>query len=252
VIDLKGGMAVHAVGGRREQYRPLRSIWQASGSPIALLDHLVDGLGLDRVYIADLDAIENGRADVPLYERLAHSGSEIWLDAGASDVSSVRPMLAIGSSTLQIVVGLETVGGAGALGEIVAEAGVDRVVFSVDLDHGRPRVASGSGWDGTEPLEIVGQAVSLGVTRLILLDLPRVGTGLGAGTESLLARIKDKYPALAVTVGGGIRNSDEILALRSGGASSVLVGTAIHDGRIGPEDIRRLAMGLDGAGSDPT
>ena len=63
VIDLKGGMAVHAVGGRRDQYRPLRSVWQASASPIALAAALRDDLGIDRLYLADLDAIEGRPPD---------------------------------------------------------------------------------------------------------------------------------------------------------------------------------------------
>src|SRR5438445_9777678 len=54
VIDLKGGMAVHAVGGRRDQYRPLRSVWQGSPSPIELAAALRSGLGIDCIYLADL------------------------------------------------------------------------------------------------------------------------------------------------------------------------------------------------------
>ena len=58
VIDLKGGMAVHAVRGERERYRPVRSvITDDAGDPVALARAFASELGLDELYVADLDAI---------------------------------------------------------------------------------------------------------------------------------------------------------------------------------------------------
>lgn len=241
VIDLKGGMAVHAVGGRRDQYQPLRSIWQASASPIAMLGELVAGLGIDCVYIADLDAIEGRRVDLELYGRLAEQGVEIWLDAGVRGVGSIEPLLSPGATSLQFVVGLESVLGPVELGEIVGRAGEGRVIFSLDLDRGAPRVPRGAAWTSVEPLAIASQVAGLGIRRLILLDLAQVGTGRGTGTETLLAQIRDAHSRLDVVIGGGIRGPDDVIALKALGAAAVLVGTAIHDGRIGREELVRIA-----------
>jgi phosphoribosylformimino-5-aminoimidazole carboxamide ribotide isomerase len=246
VIDLKGGRAVHAVGGRRDQYRTLRSVWQASASPIALVDALRAGLGIDCVYIADLDAIEGGRVDLGLYERLAREGVEIWLDPGVRDASSIRPLLSDVFAGLRIVVGLESVVGPSELGGIVERAGPGRVIFSLDLDGGSPRVARGAAWESVEPLGIVSQVAALGIRSLIVLDLQHVGTGRGTGTETLLGRIREELSGLAIVVGGGIRGVDDAIALKGGGASAVLVGTAIHDGRIGREELGRIAADSDG------
>ena len=59
VIDLKGGVAVHAVRGERERYRPVRSALAARAEPIAVAAGL-RALGLDELYVADLDAIAGG------------------------------------------------------------------------------------------------------------------------------------------------------------------------------------------------
>ena len=43
------------------------------------------------------------------------------------------------------------------------------------------------------------------------------------------------------TVGGGITRVEEILELRDAGATAVLVGSAIHDGRIGRRELEWIA-----------
>lgn len=114
------------------------------------------------------------------------------------------------------------------------------MIFSLDLDDGRPRFAPGANWPAADPLEIVARVVGLGVRRLIVLDLSRVGTDRGIGTEALLGRIREARPDLSVAVGGGIRGIDDVQRLRESGASVVLVGSAIHDGRIGRRELEAI------------
>lgn len=235
VIDLKGGMAVHAVGGRREQYRPLRSVWQASDSPIALAAALWAGTDLDTLYVADLDAIAGHPPHRALYQGLAREGWRPWIDTGVRDLRSMSSMLDL--EHLEIVAGLETMGGPHDLSEVIDAAGRERVVFSLDMDAGRPRIAPGARWPEIEPLAIASRAIDLGVRRMILLDLSRVGTGRGVGTEDLLGTIRARYPGIDVVVGGGIRGIDDVRELRERGAAGVLVGSALHDGRIGPREL---------------
>ena len=77
--------------------------------------------------------------------------------------------------------------------------------------------------------------------RLVVLDLARVGTGLGPGTESLMTRLLARHDRVQIMVGGGIRSIDDVLRLEARGASSVLVGSALHDGRIGRRELERIA-----------
>jgi phosphoribosylformimino-5-aminoimidazole carboxamide ribotide isomerase len=241
VIDLKGGMAVHAIGGRRDQYRPLRSVWQASGSPAALGAAIRERLGLDSLYVADLDAIEGRSPHSEIYPRLTAERLDVWLDAGVGDVATLESFLGLVSQGVRIVVGLESVTGPLALGQIVDRLDPDRAILSLDMDDGTPRIARGAAWSGTSSFEIAAEAVGLGIRHLILLDLARVGTDRGVGTEDLLMRLQARYPAIAITVGGGIGGVDEVLRIRRLGASAVLVGSAIHDGRIGRAELKRIA-----------
>jgi phosphoribosylformimino-5-aminoimidazole carboxamide ribotide isomerase len=81
------------------------------------------------------------------------------------------------------------------------------------------------------------------VRHLLILDLARVGTSRGTGTGRLMKQIRLIDSSVVVTVGGGISRIDEIAALRDAGANAVLVGSAIHDGRIGACELKELESG---------
>ena len=72
--------------------------------------------------------------------------------------------------------------------------------------------------------------------------MARVGTGRGAGSEAHLARLRAAHPDVHITVGGGIARIDDVLDLKTAGASGVLIGSALHDGRIGPRELVRLVL----------
>ena len=238
VLDIKDGQAVHAVAGQRSHYRPVRSLLHPSADPLDLARAYRDILGLHELYLADLGAIAGGEQDLALYSELTGLGLKVWIDAGVRSEHDL-PML-IENRRITIVVGLETIRGASDLEAILRLAGEDRVVFSLDLFAGVPRVSPDAAWISADPDDLVRQVVDLGVRRLLLLDLSRVGTGSGTGTEALLSRLSALHPRLEISVGGGISGLEKIHAIRDQGAAAVLVGSALHNGRIGGRELDQL------------
>jgi phosphoribosylformimino-5-aminoimidazole carboxamide ribotide isomerase len=239
VLDIRQGRAVHAVAGARSYYGPLRSVLHGSPDPIALARAGRDVWGLGDLYLADLDAIlGESPPDLGLYRALRGLGLDLWVDAGVRIADDLPGLLRAGVT--RVVVGLETVGGPEALAGIVDEAGADRVVFSLDLIEGRPMVDTLPRWGTIDPSELALHAIASGVRRIIRLDLARVGTGRGAGE---LGPISDE-PGGSVEwfVGGGIAGIDEIRKLGLAGFSGVLVGSALHDGRISARDLEILGL----------
>lgn len=234
-------MAVHAVGGRRDQYRPLRSVWQASGSPADLGAAVGEGLGVDGLYLADLDAIAGLPPRLDLFEAIIGAGMNLWLDAGLGDRGRLDPLAGLDPARTRLVVGLESLVGPDELATMVEDVGAARMVFSLDMDAGKPRIAPGARWPGNEAYDIAAQAIECGVEQVLILDLARVGTSCGVGTEDLLRRLRTNHPRVAITVGGGIRGIDDVARMRDLGASAVLVGSAIHDGRIGRRELAQLS-----------
>jgi phosphoribosylformimino-5-aminoimidazole carboxamide ribotide isomerase len=215
VIDIQNGIVVHGIAGNRANYLPLKSVWTESTDPLEVAQKLWDLYAPPAVYIADLDAISGKRPNTALYEALIRRDIHFWLDAGPAglDIPSTRTIHA-----------LEW------LKEFQAEE--DTAIFSLDLRNGFPLRADPR-WP-EDPLEIAFRAVEAGYRELLLLDLVRVGTGLGLNTEPLAQKLRNKYPALRLMLGGGIRSHEDINRLEPLGLAGVLVASALHDGSIRP------------------
>ena len=237
VIDLKGGMAVHAVRGERERYRPVRSVIAGDeGEPLALARAFAAELGLDELYVADLDAITGGDGDhAAVLGALAREG-RVMVDAGVSQPERARALLDLGAH--RVIVGTETLSGADALDRLLAELPGGAMILSVDLREGRalspdPRLA------GVPALDALARLHRAGLREAIVLDLARVGSGAGPDV-ALIAEIHAAFPDLELLAGGGVRDVEDLRALDAAGAAGALVATALHRGVIGPRELAEL------------
>jgi phosphoribosylformimino-5-aminoimidazole carboxamide ribotide isomerase len=241
VLDLKGGRAVHAVGGHRDHYRAVQSVLHPASDPIGLARVFRAALGLHTLYLADLDAIMGSDRAVTLYSELIAAGVRLWLDAGVSDAHSADTLFALDSTALTIVAGLETLRGPRELAEIVKRVGSANVIFSLDLFDGKPMTTAPEAWASADPMALANEAIAVGVRQILLLELSRVGTRRGPGTEELMIQIRDSDPDVRLYLGGGISRIEEVVELKQAGAAGVLIGSALHDGRIGARELARLA-----------
>lgn len=236
VLDLQHGGAVHARRGAREQYQPVDSVLApgAPGNPLAL-GRAYRELSAAQCYLADLDAIQGRPTQYDLIRRLAHPvsgfGPELLVDAGLEDPAEVEPLVAAGARTL--VAGLESLPDFGALGEIVRAAGSTPVVFSLDLMLGKP-VRRRTGRIATQEavaLELGARAADAGCRAVLVLDLATVGSEDGPRNLDLIDGLK-RMLGLPVYTGGGVRSVNDLRALAEVGCDAVLVGTALHTGRL--------------------
>ena len=235
VIDLKGGIAVHAVRGQRHLYEPLRGTLVDSPDALAVARAFKTRLGLDELYVADLDAIEAGRSPHCAVAVLARE-ARVILDAGTGDAAAARAVVGLGVDG--VVVGTETLSDVDALGRIRASLGDARVVLSLDLRAGRT-LSRAPALRNLEPAEALRRLTASGVHEVLVLDLARVGTGAGPDVD-LLGDLHRRFPQLRLLAGGGVRDADDLRALRAQGAAGALVATALHTGAIGPDELRGL------------
>jgi HisA/HisF family protein len=221
VIDVLDGIVVRAIAGRRSDYKPLTSQLTKSTDTLAVATAIRDRFGWADLYVADLDSITAPRfaPTVPLIDRLSKAGFRIWLDAGIRDAANVEQV----ANVERLIVGLETLRDLAAWHEIVDRVGPARAVFSLDLRDGQPM-------NGGSALTISEQVIAAGCRQMIVLDLARVGTCNGTGTEPLCAELLRRHPGLSVYTGGGIRGWDDVRRLESLGVTGVLMASALHDG----------------------
>ena len=235
VIDLKAATAVHAVRGERERYRPVHSvITPDDGDPLALTRAFRSELGLDELYVADLDAITGAGSNGETIAALARE-TQVMVDAGVSEPEGAQKLLELGAQ--RVIVGTETLSGPDALDRLLEE--IPQLVLSVDLRDGRmlspdPQLA------GLPALDAMARLHRPGLREVIVLDLARVGSGAGFDVE-LIAQLHAAFGELELLAGGGVRDVGDLRALRDAGAAGALVATALHRGVIGPRELAELS-----------
>jgi phosphoribosylformimino-5-aminoimidazole carboxamide ribotide isomerase len=239
VLDLMQGIVVRGIGGRREEYKPIVSRLTASSLPVDVARAFRSHLGLTTLYLADLDAIAGAPPARVLYEELHRDGFDLWVDAGVRDAGMARRLALAGVAS--VVIGLETVRGPDELANACRDLG-ERVVFSLDLKGGRPLGEA----LGLTAHEIVTRAVDAGARRVLVLDLARVGSNSGPGTEELCRAVSARHPKLELAAGGGVRDVSDLRRLRACGVRTALVASALHDGTLSRYDLEQLGPPLDG------
>ena len=230
VLDLLDGVVVRGVAGRRSEYRPLVSRLTSSCRPAEVAAALASHFGFTEFYLADLNAIQGEEPAWDTFALLQSQGFQLWIDAGVVNREDAAALDRFGVRT--VVVGLESVAGPAALAAIVAE----RIVFSLDLRGGIP-LGNGALWKVDHAEDIAAEAVARGVKRLLVLDLAQVGVGAGTGTEMLCARLAARFPGVEISAGGGVRGVEDLRRLCANGVQNVLVASALHDGRLTPDDL---------------
>jgi 23S rRNA pseudouridine1911/1915/1917 synthase len=231
VIDLRNGVVVRGVGGRRDEYRPIVSQVASSSAPLDVAEAFRQNFGFTELYLADLDAISGGSPSLSLFAQLIARGFTLWVDAGLRQAAQADELRSVGVERL--VAGLETLASPEEL-TVLCERYGEHVVFSLDLKGGR---ALGAPAWPEDPCEIAREAVECGVRRLLVLDLAQVGDGRGTGTEALCSRLSETFPDVEVCAGGGVRGVEDLKRLRYCGVRVALVASALHDGRLTRNDL---------------
>jgi phosphoribosylformimino-5-aminoimidazole carboxamide ribotide isomerase len=227
VLDLLDGIAVHAMRGERKEYRPLKSVLCSSPDPLELA-RVFDSLGFDELYIADLDAILGRNKDFSVFTRISsETNLSLMVDAGINDLGKAKSVLDAGAS--RVIIGTETLTDIGFTGEAVQTLGDERVIVSVDLKGGE-LLSRSEKIRSMNPLRLVESLEELGVARIIVLDLARVGSEQGANM-GVVTEVLEKTGVDVIT-GGGMRGIEDLEEARALGVSATLIATALHTGKL--------------------
>jgi phosphoribosylformimino-5-aminoimidazole carboxamide ribotide isomerase len=237
VIDILGGIVVHAVKGRRKEYQPLKSVLCVSNDPVDVATALKT-IGFDELYVADLDAITGGQQNFSLFKRIADETSlKLMVDAGITNLKKAEEVLK--SHVSKVIIGTETMSSANFVAEAIEFFGNEKVVVSLDLIGNR--VISGFEIATlAKPMAFLREFQDMGLSQIIVLDLLKVGSREGVNTaflQKVLRNIKTK-----VFVGGGVRDLKDLMELKNLGVFGVLVATALHSGKISLEGLKQAGL----------
>jgi phosphoribosylformimino-5-aminoimidazole carboxamide ribotide isomerase len=227
VIDMRHGLIVRAVMGRRDLYKPIITPLSPTADPVDVTSGLLRLHPFDKLYVADLDAIEgNGHnSSVIAALRARFPDLDIWTDNGAATADAVRRWLDRDRGTL--VLGSESQTSCDLMASFRDDP---RLVLSLDFRAdaflGPPELLEPSLWP----------------RRVIAMTLARIGGAAGPDFERLAAlRLAD--PRLHLHAAGGLRGREDLARLAEMGIKGVLVASALHDGRLAASEIAEFAEG---------
>ena len=218
VLDIKSGKAVSGKSGMRETYKPLKTVFNDSSDPLKIAMALKSA-GAQRIYIADLDAIEGTGSNIQIME--VNRIIPVMLDASANDIRSVKKILNIASKA---IIATETLHRFEDLEEIFESFEKNRLILSIDIKNNQIL----SKHMDTNFDSVTTKILDLKPEELILLDISRVGTESGVD-QDFINKLSDVKTS--IIIGGGIRDED-IDIISNLGVEKFLVGSALHKGKL--------------------
>lgn len=236
VLDLLDGLIVHAVKGVRKNYKPLDSYLFEKPDPNLIIDILYNKYKFNEFYVADLNAIMNRNPNYELILKLIEKPYiSFLLDPGINNFEEVIQFSSLGIKNL--ILGLETLENKETILKSIQLDFFKKLYVSVDM-YSEKIITGIKEYQKTSTLKIIKNLSNLGVSKIILLDLERVGSKEG-GIPVLYKEIRSIFQG-EILIGGGIKDLNDIFDYYHFGFSGVLIGTALYDGTINLKEIVQL------------
>lgn len=234
VIDILNSKAVHAKKGERTKYKPLKSYLFQSSNPVEIIRILRKKYNFELFYVADLDSIIKKAPNFQILKEISKiSNIDFILDPGIVDLEDISNFLRFRIKNL--ILGLETIKNFKTIIQSLQILNQNNIIISIDMYNGQI-LSNAKDIKTQSPIKLIKKFESLGIKKIILLDLFRVGQKIG-GIPQLYLDILHNFNG-DVYVGGGIKNYTDILNIKEQNFSGVLIATALYDGTIEIENLR--------------
>ncbi|MCS7234742.1 MAG: 1-(5-phosphoribosyl)-5-[(5-phosphoribosylamino)methylideneamino]imidazole-4-carboxamide isomerase [Armatimonadota bacterium] len=232
-LDLMGGKVVRLAQG------DFRRVTVYAQDPVEMAARWAQA-GARWVHVVDLDGAREGQPKhLHVVSALKQCGLRVQVGGGLREQAAVEAALEAGAD--RVVVGTRAVLDPAWLDGLCARW-EGRVVVALDVREGRVVVR---GWSEATPLDVWEAArriLACGVRHLLVTDV--AADGVLAGPNLSLYRHLGALRA-SVIASGGVRDAEDVRALRRVGVAGVVVGRALYEGRL------RLEEALQAAEPDP-
>lgn len=234
VLDILNSIAVHAIKGERDKYKPLKSEILNTSDPLEIFKLLKHKFHFNEIYIADLDAIINKKPNLKLLSKILEIPNlKVMLDPGIIEKEDI--LIYSKYKLNKLILGLETISNLKVIEEGITTMGQNRLSISIDMYKGKI-ISNLKELKSQNPLNFVKVLKKLDVKEIILLDLFRVGQKVG-GIPSLYLKFRYQFRG-DILVGGGVKNFNDLEMLHNHEFSGVLIATALYNGSLNIDNLR--------------
>lgn len=221
-IDILQGVCVRLKQGDYSQ------VTTYSNDPLAMAKSFFDA-GSTWIHMVDLDAARTG---IPanhsiIAEVAAKSGLRVQTGGGIRNMETLDRVL--DSNVARAVLGTSAVKDKAFTEKAVAKYG-NRIAIGIDAKNGEVAIDGWTNKSGMNVLDFAKTMESIGVQTIIYTDISR--DGMLQGTENKGIQLLVEETSLSVIASGGIGTLDDVLDAKSTGASGVIIGKALYEGKV--------------------
>lgn len=227
-IDLLDGRCVRLLHGDFEQ------VTHYPAAPEELARLYADA-GAEWLHVVDLAASRDGAdADTSaLFKLLGQAPQSVQTGGGVRYENDIAQRLDAGA--VRVVVGSLSVTDTTAFIGWLEHFGAEKLVAAVDIrideqDIPWPRIHGWTNQADRDMWQLLDELSAGGLVHLLCTDISRDGALSGPNLD-LYTEIMSRYPQLQLQASGGVSNLDDLEQLKPTGASGVITGKALLDGR---------------------
>ena len=217
-IDLRGGRAVRLVRGNPAEET------EYSADPVEVAERFQEE-GARRLHVVDLDAALEQGSNTDVVKAICHAVAiPVQVGGGIRTLESIGAMLEQGAS--RAILGTAAAATDAAFVARAVEEFAEHVVVSLDVRGGHLMTR---GWTEEGPVleEVLPALNEAGAARYLVTAIARDGT-LEGPDMALYGRVL-KLTDQPVIASGGVRDADDVWALRDLGCEAVVTGKALYE-----------------------
>ena len=191
--------------------------------------------GANWLHLVDLDGakdINKRQLDV-IAKLIANTPAKIQIGGGVRTEKDVKDLLDTGAQ--RVVIGSTAVKEPEMVASWMKKYGAEHIVLALDIniDADGNKIVAVSGWQ-----EASGQTIeslleiylAVGLKHVLCTDISKDGTLTGSNVD-LYKEMAAAYPQVEWQASGGIGSLDDITAVARSGASGMIVGRALLEGK---------------------
>ena len=196
--------------------------------------------GADWLHLVDLDGakdITKRQLDV-IASLIANTPAKIQIGGGVRTEQDVKDLLDTGAQ--RVVIGSTAVKEPEMVAGWMKKYGAEHIVLALDIniDSDGNKIVAVSGWqeDSGQTIESLLEIyLAVGLKHVLCTDISKDGTLTGSNVD-LYKEMAVAYPQVAWQASGGIGSLDDIAAVARSGASGMIVGRALLEGKFNVEE----------------
>ena len=240
-IDLKDGKCVRLLKGDFDKTT------EYSDDPVAM-SRCFSKLDVQDLHVIDLDGARSGKQENRSIVQAiaANTGLDIQLGGGIRDRSAVADWLRNGVA--RCIIGSMAITDIPKVTDWLGEFGPERLVLALDVnvaDNGTPMLTT-HGWtrESDESLwSCLDRYADHGVRHVLCTDVSRDGAMAGPNIQLYQETLR-RYPELQLQASGGVRDINDLQALRDSGIPAAISGRALLDGAITAQEVASFRLNV--------